>query len=31
VLRWLGGRREVSWQPTPKTKQADRQMDWSIG
>jgi hypothetical protein len=31
VLRWLCGRREVSWQPTPKTKQADRQMDWSIG
>jgi hypothetical protein len=29
VLLWLGGQREVSWQPTPKTKQADKEMDWS--
>jgi hypothetical protein len=29
VTLWLVGRREVSWQPTPKTKQADKQMDWS--
>lgn len=29
VALWLCGRREVSWQPTPKTKQADKQMDWS--
>ena len=28
VVLWLCGRRQVSWQPTPKTKQADRQMDW---
>ena len=29
VLCWIAGRRRVSWQPTPKTKQADEQMDWS--
>jgi hypothetical protein len=29
VTRWLAGRRDVSWQPTPKTKQADQLMDWS--
>jgi len=29
VIRWLSGHREVSWQPTPKTRQADRQMNWS--
>jgi hypothetical protein len=28
VVLWLCGRREVSWQPTPKTRQADQQMDW---
>jgi hypothetical protein len=29
VSLWLSGRRAVSWQPTPKTKQADKEMDWS--
>jgi hypothetical protein len=29
VALWLTGRRQVSWQPTPKTKQADLRMDWS--
>ncbi len=28
ALRWMAGRRRVSWQPTPKTKQADMQMGW---
>jgi hypothetical protein len=26
TARWLTGRRQVSWQPTPKPKQADQQM-----
>jgi hypothetical protein len=29
VALWVSGQRQVSWQPTPKTKQADKQMDWS--
>lgn len=29
TARWLAGQRKVAWQPTPKTKQADLQMDWS--
>lgn len=28
VVQWLAGRRAVSWQPTPKTKQADARLDW---
>jgi Glycosyl transferase family group 2 len=31
VLCWIAGNRRVSWQPTPKTKQADLQMDWAQG
>lgn len=26
---WLTGRRRVAWQPTPKTKNADVEIDWS--
>lgn len=28
VVHWLLGRRGVSWQPTPKTKQADAEISW---
>ncbi len=28
VTQWLVGRREVSWNPTPKTKAADAAADW---
>ena len=42
VVRWVLGRREVSWQPTPKTKQAEtilhvkpgaasRKITWKLG
>jgi len=27
--RWIAGYRHVSWQPTPKTKEADMTMDWA--
>jgi hypothetical protein len=30
ILCWLAGRREVSWTPTPKTKQADLDTKWSV-
>jgi hypothetical protein len=28
VLQWISGRREVNWQPTPKTRAADAALDW---
>ncbi len=28
VIKWMAGSREVSWKPTPKTKLADKVMDW---
>lgn len=30
VANWLRGKREVAWNPTPKTKEADRSMDWEV-
>lgn len=29
VQQWIFGRRQVSWQPTPKTKAADAAINWS--
>ncbi len=31
VVCWACGHRQVSWQPTPKTKDADQNMNWSQG
>lgn len=31
VMCWTCGQRQVSWQPTPKTKDADQNMNWSRG
>lgn len=28
LTNWIVGNRKVSWQPTPKTKQADKAMNW---
>jgi hypothetical protein len=28
VVQWISGAREVSWQPTPKTRAADAAVDW---
>ncbi len=28
VAKWVVGSRDVSWKPTPKTKLADKVMDW---
>ena len=29
TVSWMAGRRRVAWQPTPKTKNADLEIDWS--
>lgn len=29
VAQWLAGKHEVSWQPTPKSKLADKTMNWN--
>jgi hypothetical protein len=30
ALNWMIGRRQVSWQPTPKTKEADKAVVWDM-